>query len=205
MSTFPYIHPTPDGEVFFGIDPVSKTWQRFQGRTEAERWLQERSAAPCVADDDGNYVVTLPVHGSQILALAASILEASLVRGELLNNPQAAREFVRMQLGSLEQEAFGALFLDTKHRLIAFEILFQGTIDGASVYPREVVKRTLERNAAAVIFAHNHPSGDTEPSNADQSITKRLKAALALIDVRVLDHVVVSATQTTSLSERGLI
>jgi DNA repair protein RadC len=197
MSTFPYIKHTPDGKAFFGIDPATKSWKRFQSRTEAEAWLK----VPCIADEDGNYTV----HSSQIVALASAILESSLVRGELFSNPQSAREFARMQLGALEHEVFGALFLDNRHRLIAFEKLFTGTIDGASVYPREVVKRTLHHNAGALILAHNHPSGDTEPSAADQSITRRLKAALALIDVRVLDHIVVSATATTSLSERGLI
>lgn len=158
-----------------------------------------------MADEDGNYTFSLPVHSSQIVALASSILESSLVRGELFSNPQAARDFAQLQLGALEHEVFGALFLDNRHRLIAFEKLFTGTIDGASVYPREVVKRALALNAGALILTHNHPSGDTEPSTADQSITRRLKAALALIDVRVLDHIVVSATATMSMSERGLI
>ena len=160
---------------------------------------------PYVADNDGNYNFPNPVHSSHIVALASSILESSLIRGELFTNPQAARDFARLQLGSLEHEVFAALFLDTKNRLIAFEKLFQGTIDGASVYPREVVKRTLALNAGAVILAHNHPSGVADPSTADQALTKRLKAALALIDARVLDHIVVSASETTSFSERGLI
>ena len=200
MSTCPYIKHSPDGQVYFGIDPTTKSWHRFQSRADAEAWLK----VPCVADEDGNYTFTLPVHGSQIVELASSILEASLIRGELFSNPQAARDFAQLQLGGLEHEVFGALFLDNRHRLIAFERLFTGTIDGASVYPREVVKRALALNAAAVIFTHN-PSGDTDPSTADQTLTKRLKDALALIDVRVLDHIVVSATETTSMSEGGLL
>ncbi|MDA9982557.1 hypothetical protein N9H39_07450 [Gammaproteobacteria bacterium] len=97
------------------------------------------------------------------------------------------------------------LFLDSKHRLIEFEILSHGTIDGASVYPREIVKAVLRHNAAAVILTHNHPSGICEPSSADQALTQRLKAALALIDVRILDHIILSATETTSMSEVGIL
>ena len=201
MNTFPYIKHTPDGHVFFGIDPATKTWSRFLTRADAEAWLK----VPCVADEDGNYTFTLPVHSSQIVELASSILEASLIRGDLFSSPQCARDFAQLQLGALEHEVFGALFLDNRHRLIEFERLFTGTIGSTSVYPREVVKRTLAVNAAAVIFTHNHPSGDTDPSTADQTITKRLKDALALIDVRVLDHIVVSATETTSMSERGFL
>ena len=104
-----------------------------------------------------------------------------------------------------EAEAFGCLFLDNRHRLIAFEILFHGTVDGASVHPREVVKRALEHNSAAVIFAHNHPSGVAEPSQADELITRRLRDALALVDIRVLDHVIVGLERCVSFAERGLL
>ncbi|WP_419606150.1 JAB domain-containing protein, partial [Thiolapillus sp.] len=105
----------------------------------------------------------------------------------------------------LAAEVFACLFLDNRHRIIAFEELFQGTIDGASVYPREVVRRCLHHNAAAVIFSHNHPSGVAEPSHADEQITLRLREALALIDIRVLDHVIVGSDSSTSLAERGLL
>ena len=100
---------------------------------------------------------------------------------------------------------FSVIFLDNRHRVISFEIMFRGTIDGSSVYPREVVKTALKHNAAATIFAHNHPSGDPEPSKADESITQRLKEALALVDIRVLDHLVVGSSEIVSFAERGLL
>lgn len=158
-----------------------------------------------IADDNGNYNFSEPVHSDQIVALASSILEASLRRGDYLTSPVAASQFARFQLGDLEHEVFAVLFLDSKHRFIEFEVLSRGTIDGATVYPREIVKAVLRHNAAAVILAHNHPSGICEPSSADQTITKRLKAALGLIDVRVLDHIIVSAAESTSMAERGLL
>ena len=158
-----------------------------------------------VADSNGNYTFSNPINATQILELASSILESSLTRGESFTNPQSARDFAQLQLGALEYEVFGVMFLDTKHRLIAFEKMFRGTIDGASVHPREVVKQALRHNAAALILTHNHPSGVAEPSTADQTLTRRLKDALALVDIRVLDHVVVAASETTSLAERGLL
>ena len=121
-----------------------------------------------------------------------------------LSSPQDTRNYLRLKFAGLEHEVFACLFLDQRHRVICFEELFTGTIDGASVYPREVVKATLKHNAAAVIFAHNHPSGNAEPSQSDKHITGRLKEALALIDVRVLDHFVVG-DEVVSFAERGLI
>ena len=118
-------------------------------------------------------------------------------------SPAAVMQFLKLELGGKEREVFGAMFLDTRHRMICFEKLFFGTIDGASVHPREVVKAALRVNAAAVIFAHNHPSGVAEPSQADIQITGRLKSALALIDVRVLDHIVVTPDEAVSLAQRG--
>jgi DNA repair protein RadC len=121
-----------------------------------------------------------------------------------MTSPQASKDFVKLKLFDYEHEVFACLFLDNRNRVITFEELFRGTIDGASVYPREVVKACLSHNAAAVIFAHNHPSGIAEPSQADIAITERLRKALALIDVRVLDHLIVG-DQVTSFSERGLL
>lgn len=115
------------------------------------------------------------------------------------------RDFCQLHIADERDEQFCCIFLDNQHRMISFEKLFSGTIDGASVYPRVVVRRALELNAAALIFTHNHPSGLPEPSSADQSITRRLKDALALIDVRVLDHIVVGSEGTVSMAERGLI
>ena len=119
-------------------------------------------------------------------------------------NPRATRDFLRARLRDREHEVFCCLFLDNRHRVIAFEEVFRGTIDGASVHPREVVKLALARNAAAVILAHNHPSGVAEPSQADELITGRLRDALALVDIRVLDHIVVGDGRCVSFAERGL-
>ena len=121
-----------------------------------------------------------------------------------MTSPQHTLDFLKMELGGLEHEIFGCIFLDNRNRVICFEQLFNGTIDGAAVHPREVVKRTL-LNAAAVIFAHNHPSGVPEPSSADKAITKQLKGALGLVDVRVLDHVIIGGNASVSFAERGYI
>jgi DNA repair protein RadC len=126
-------------------------------------------------------------------------------RGPALSNPRATREFLRAQLRDRDHEVFCCLFLDNRHRVLCFEEVFRGTIDGASVHPREVVKLALARNAAGVILAHNHPSGIAEPSQADELITCRLRDALALVDIRVLDHVVVGDGSCVSFAERGLI
>jgi DNA repair protein RadC len=122
-----------------------------------------------------------------------------------MGDPNAMREFVRMQLRDLPYEVFGCLFLDNRHRVIAFEELFRGTIDGANVHPREVVKQALARNASAVVLVHNHPSGLADPSEADEYLTRRLKEALALVDIRVLDHLVVGDGGCVSFAERGLL
>jgi DNA repair protein RadC len=126
-------------------------------------------------------------------------------RRRSMARPSDAAAFLRSRLAELAYEVFGCLFLDTRHRLICFEPLFRGTLDGATVYPREVLKRALHHNAAALILGHNHPSGDCEPSQADRSITERLARALALVDIRLLDHVVVSSAGHVSLAERGWI
>lgn len=132
-------------------------------------------------------------------------LQEQLQREDTLENPDTTRRFLASRLRHLPHEVFACLFLDNRHRVIAFEELFRGTIDGASVHPREVVRRVLHFNAAAVILAHNHPSGVTEPSRADVRLTRRLVDALALVDVRVLDHFIVGDGDGVSLAERGLI
>ncbi len=137
--------------------------------------------------------------------MSSRYLRECLERGSVLSNPDDTRNFLMSELSGRDYEVFGCLFLDNKHRVIKFEELFLGTIDGASVYPREVVKRTLQHNAAALILAHNHPSGVAEPSHADIEITKRLKDALNLIDVRVLDHIVIGDGYCVSLAEKGLM
>lgn len=125
--------------------------------------------------------------------------------GPVLASPRAARDYLLARLRDLEHEVFCALFLDSRHRLICFRELFQGTVDGATVHPREVVKQALARNAAALILAHNHPSGVAEPSQADEIITHRLRDALALVEIRLLDHLIVGDGACTSLAERGLL
>lgn len=124
---------------------------------------------------------------------------------DVLRDPQATRDYLALKLAHVPHEVFACLFLDTRNRVIAFEELFRGTIDGATVYPREVVKAALRHNAASVILAHNHPSGVAEPSRADRDITRRLIDGLALVDIRVLDHLVLGRNQSVSLAERGLI
>lgn len=140
-----------------------------------------------------------------ILEMARRALREELQRGDALSSPLAVRQYLQLLLGGREHEVFVALFLDSQHRVIATEELFRGTLNQASVYPREVVKRALAHNAAAVIFAHNHPSGIAEPSTADRVLTDTLKQALALVEVRVLDHFIVATGQALSFAERGWI
>ena len=132
-------------------------------------------------------------------------IETSIRRGDAFTDPSATRQYLAIKMRTYTREVFACLFLDNQHRLISYEELFFGTIDGASVHPREVVKRSLEMNAAAVIFAHNHPSGVAEPSQADRRITARLESALSLVDIRVLDHMVVGDGEVVSFAERGLL
>jgi DNA repair protein RadC len=140
-----------------------------------------------------------------VLELSRRALKEELQRGDALNSPRMVRDYLQLLLGGRHQEVFLVLFLDTQHRVIATEELFHGTLSQTSVYPREVVKRALAHNAAAVILAHNHPSGVAEPSQSDQLLTDALKQALGLVDVRVLDHFVVAAGRTLSFAEKGLI
>ncbi len=140
-----------------------------------------------------------------VLEMGRRHLSASLKAGDLMTNPQLVRQYLSAHLRHQRREVFCVLFLDNQNRLLACEDLFYGTIDGASVYPREVVKQALVRNAAAVILAHNHPSGMAEPSDADRRITRRLQEALGLMDIRVLDHMIVGDTRVVSFVERGLM
>jgi DNA repair protein RadC len=148
---------------------------------------------------------------SKYVALQAAIelgqrcLAQRLQRGEALTSPDLTRTFLRSKLQDRPFEVFCCLYLDTKHRVIRFEELFRGTIDGASVHPREVVRNALGHNAAAVIVAHNHPSGVAEPSAADNALTRRLQEALAMVDIRLLDHLVVGDGEAVSFAERGLL
>jgi DNA repair protein RadC len=148
---------------------------------------------------------------ARIARIAAAVelgrrcLEGPVDRRHPFNKPVDAARCFRARLADLNHEVFSCLYLDTRHRMIRYEALFRGTIDGAAVYPREVVKQALSFNAAAVILGHNHPSGDCEPSEADRNITQRVSKALALVDIRLLDHLVVSRSGHVSLAERGWI
>ncbi|MDE1922292.1 MAG: DNA repair protein RadC [Gammaproteobacteria bacterium] len=139
------------------------------------------------------------------IEIARRQLTEALRCGPLLASPHATRDFLCARLRDLEHEVFCCLYLDNRHRLIHFEPLFRGTIDGASVHPREIVKQALHWNSAAVIVAHNHPSGVPEPSQADEWVTQRIKDALALVDIRLIDHIVVGDGASVSLAERGLL
>jgi len=161
---------------------------------------------PYIKNDQGMYRVRGYVSSEQLVQIAADILLENMATDEdRLTKPADAAKFLQLSLGNEKNEHFGVLFLTNKHQVIAFERMFSGTIDGAAVYPRVVVQRALELNAAAVIFAHNHPSGCPDPSEADRSITNRLVKALELVEVRVLDHFVVSQSHWVSLAERGWI
>jgi DNA repair protein RadC len=149
---------------------------------------------------EAKYVQLMAAH-----ELAKRALAEEIRRDALLNSPDQVRSYLRLRLGHLPHEVFLALFLDAQNRLLAPEELFRGTLTQTSVYPREVVKRALAHNAAAVVFAHNHPSGVAEPSRADEMLTRALKEALQLVDVRVLDHLIVAQDKVMSFAERGLI
>ncbi|MES2187352.1 MAG: DNA repair protein RadC [Pseudomonadota bacterium] len=140
-----------------------------------------------------------------VLELSRRALAQRLREREVIDSPQAVRDYLQLQLAARAHEVFAVLFLDAQHRLITLEEMFRGTLTQTSVYPREVVLRALHHHAAAVVLAHNHPSGSVQPSRADEALTQTLKAALALVDVRVLDHIIVAAGQSLSMAERGLV
>ena len=140
-----------------------------------------------------------------VLEMARRALREKLDRGSALSSPQAVRDYLRLKLQDRPHEVFVAVFLDAQNRVLAVEELFRGTLTQTSVYPREVVKRALHHNAAALILAHNHPSGIAEPSRSDESLTQALKQALSLVDVKVLDHFVIGAGAAMSFAERGLL
>ncbi|MCP4597831.1 DNA repair protein RadC [Neptuniibacter sp.] len=145
------------------------------------------------------------ISDDQVLYWAESIIEKRFMRSNYLSSPNQTREYLKLALSQYEREVFGIILLDNRHAVLDFQLLFQGTIDGAAVYPREVVKAALKLNSAAVILTHNHPSGVAEPSEADKLITRRLITALDTVDIRVLDHLIVGGNQITSFAERGLL
>ena len=183
-------------------EPTLDLLSRLLGKRTAKR-VYRGSLTELFADETVPEEVRLQLRASREL-VERWMLE-DMRQQPLLANPRIVREYLAVHYAGQEREVFGCLFLDNRHRLIAVEEMFLGTIDGASVHPREVVKRALKLNAAAVILAHNHPSGVAEPSQADELITARIRDALALVDIRVLDHLVVGGTTVTSFAERGLI
>jgi DNA repair protein RadC len=185
-----------------GVDAIGVA-RRLLGDAGGLRALLDRPAAELAT------LAGLGPARACVLAAALELghrhLHGRLERGEALTDPHSAGEYLARRLRHLPHEEFACLFLDTRHRLLAYESLFRGTLDGAEVHPREVARRCLARNAAAVIFGHNHPSGSAEPSAADRAVTARLKQALALVEVRVLDHFVIGDGAPCSMAQRGLL
>lgn len=162
------------------------------------------AAAPVllVRDTNGNYI-TAPK--CAILEAARNVIQSKLVKGEAFTSPEAVKEFLVMKLGGFEHEVFSIILMDNQHKVISYLEMFRGTVNSATVHPREIVKTALAANASAVIISHNHPSGFPEPSGSDRAITKRLKDALELVDIRVLDHIIVAGLESVSFAERGII
>ncbi len=158
-----------------------------------------------LCERSGKYTARRELTPDQIIRAAKAALAARCARGTVLTSPEAVSDYLVVHYSGKPAEVFTCIFLDNRHRLIAAEDLFFGTIDGASVHPREIARRCLELNAAAVILAHNHPSGVTEPSQADQRITQKIKETLVLLDVRVLDHFVVGGGDAYSFANHGLL
>lgn len=180
--------------------------------SSARRLLQEHGPLRQLLERSPTELTRLRGIGpARACALAAALeigqrfLAAGLQRGELLDDPLAAGRYFAQRLRGLPHEVFAVLFLDTRHRAITFEELFRGTVDGAEVHPREVVRQAIRHNAAAVIVGHNHPSGNGEPSAADRAITLRLKQALGLVDIRLLDHFIIGDGPPVSMAARGWV
>ena len=159
-------------------------------------------ASLLVRDVAGSY---RPAEPEEVLQAALRVLAGQLRGSEVLSSPQVVRDFLRIKLGALEHEVFAVIHLDSQHRVIEYVEMFRGTVSQTSVYPREIVKEALVRNSAAMILVHNHPSGLAEPSRADEVLTQTVKAALALVDVRVIDHLIVAGPAVMSFAERGLL
>jgi len=160
-----------------------------------------------LSEYEGKYSIKPNISKQEIITLAIQLIDSQFKAGTgiTISDPHDTRDFLKLKLGSLEHEVFAIILLNNRHQIIHYEHLFRGTIDGASVYPREVVKLALKHNAAAAIISHNHPSGNPEPSGADERITKRLQDALNLVEIRLLDHLIVGQCEIVSLAERGLL
>lgn len=156
-----------------------------------------------VQDAQGQYVAAAD---NFVVASALRIVDSQIPRAEnVFSTPAAVKDYLCLRLGGLPYEVFAILFLNSQNGMLAFEEMFRGTLSQTSVYPREIVKRALQLNAAAVVCVHNHPSGSVQPSRADENLTQTLKATLALVDVRVLDHIIVGGSRSLSMAEQGLL
>ena len=202
-------HEEPDAG---DVELLASVMSGGQASEVARQLMAKFGSLRGLLDADASLIAAIGGVGPARTALIRSLpiiarryYEQSLVVGEPLKSPADTESYLVAKLCHLGHELFCCLYLDNRHRVIAFRELFRGTIDGTSVYPREVVKEALAVNAAAVIVAHNHPSGVAEPSQADERITRRLKAALELVDIRLLDHLVVGDRQAVSLAARGLV
>lgn len=160
------------------------------------------SSVILVRDVAGDY---RQVDADEVLLAAREVLLGRVRGSDVLASPQAVRDYLRVKLGTLEHEVFAVVHLDTQNRVIEYVEMFRGTVSQTSVYPREVVREAMMRNSAALLLVHNHPSGSTQPSRADEMLTQTLKTALALVDVRVLDHLIVAGGDILSMAERGLM
>lgn len=184
--------------------PANHTQQRQQEPAPgaSSKACEQMGDALMVCEEHGVYV---PASIDHILGAARHAIDERYQRGCAFVSPQRVTEFLIGKMATHEREVFAVMFMDTRHRLIAFEELFQGSIDSATVHVREIVKAALKHNAAAVILSHNHPSGNPEPSGADRAITKTIKQASGLVDVRILDHVIVGGNEAVSFVQRGIL
>lgn len=202
MSSNVELHNLPD-QVLLSMLLGSEIASAYSGRTLAEVFGLHPTMTT-VMESEATYLAK-PIIGASKELMKRALCEQMKSR-DVLNSPQAVQDYLRLTMGHLEHEVFTVIFLDSQNRLIESCEMFRGTLNQASVYPREVVKKAMQVNACAVILVHNHPSGLTTPSDADRSLTKTLKKSLALVDVRVLDHFIVGATSTPfSFAERGLL
>ena len=211
MPRTPIIAP-PDTDLQLLAELLDGTGAAAANRAWAHAALRRFGSLGRLLEADRSELATLPGFApAQPARLRAArelierALRESLEHGPLLASPDAVGRFLRLKLAGRPHEVFGALFLDAQHRLLAFEELFRGTLTQTAVYPREVVKRALAHNAASLLLAHNHPSGTTEPSHADELLTRTLSDALGLVDIRVLDHVIVARGASLSFAQRGLL
>jgi len=157
------------------------------------------------SETQGQYLVEGTVSADEIVTMAKRLLNKRFAKGRAMTEPKSSKDYLTLKLSNFEHEVFSILFLSNNHKIIAYEELFRGTIDAASVYPREVVKRALQLNAAALILAHNHPSGESTPSQSDMQITHKLQQALKMVDIRILDHIIIGSEEPVSLAELGHI